>query len=300
MLAKAPGDRYQTFADVRTEIRRLADGTSGWTATDADAPAQAGRRTTFVGRETERTELERRVDETIRGRGGRVLIAGEPGVGKTRLVEQVLDTARRRRCLVLTGRCYEMEGTPPFMPFIEMLEHYARVVPPGTLRTALGEAAPEVARLMPDLRRLFPEMPPALRLPPEQQRHYLFKNYAEFLDRASRVSPLVVLLDDLQWADDATAQLLQHLAPQLAQMRMLVLGTYRDVALDAQQPFAKTLETLTRKRLAQPLTLKPLSQADVGALLIALGGPSPPTRWSRASTGRPKATPSSSRRCSSI
>ena len=90
-----------------------------------------------------------------------------------------------------------MDGTPPFMPFIETLEQSARVVPREALQTALGDAAPEVARLVPDLRRLFPDMPPALVLPPEQQRHYLFKNYGEFLERASRVSAVVMLLDDL-------------------------------------------------------------------------------------------------------
>ena len=111
---------------------------------------------------------------------------------------------------------------------------------------------------------------------PEQQRHYLFKNYAEFVDRASRGRALVVLLDDLQWADDATVQLLQHLAPQLGQTPVLVLGTYRDVELDAERPFTKTLETLTRKRLTKKLKLGPLPEAGVRALLAELGGPSPP------------------------
>ena len=278
LLAKEPGDRYQTAAEVHAEVRRLRDTNAGEAPVGAEGvlPLAGGeRRTAFVGRETERAELEQRVDETIRGRGGMVLLGGEPGVGKTRLVEQVLDTAQRRRCLALTGRCYEREGTPPFMPFIETLEHYARRVQPGALRTALGEAAPELARLMPDLRRLVSDMPSPLDLPPEQQRYYLFKQYAEFLDRASRVTPLVVLFDDLQWADDATVQLLQHLAPQLGQMSILVLGTYRDMELD-ERPFAKTLETLTRKRLAQSMKVEPLPEAGVRALLAALGGPRPP------------------------
>ena len=274
LLAKAPAERSQTFEEVRAEIRRLADVMAG-SGLDAGVPT-ISRRTPFVGRETERGELDRRVEETIRGRGGMVLIGGEPGVGKTRLVEQVLDTARQRRCLALTGRCYEMGGTPPFMPFVEILEESAVVVPRGALRAALGDAAPELARLMPDLRRLYPDVASPIPLPPQQQRHHLFKHYAEFLERASRVNPLVLLLDDLQWADDASLQLMQHLAPRLEQIRVLVLGTYRDVELDAQCPFARTLETLTRKRLAQPQKLEPFGQADVEVLLTALGGPSPP------------------------
>ena len=164
-------------------------------------------------------------------------------------------SARQQRCVALTGRCYEIQGTPPFIPFVEIIEHYARVAPFEVLRETLGDAAPEVARLVPDLRRLFPDMPPPLELPPQQQRHYLFKNVAEFLERVSRVSSIVLLLDDLQWADAATLLLLQHLAPLLGQLPVLALGTYRDVELDVSRPFAATLETLNRKRLgvtAQP------------------------------------------------
>ena len=278
LLAKDPGDRYASFAEVHAEVRRLRDSASAWTAADdaAGGSPSGGRRTPYVGRETEQGELLQLVDQAIRGRGGVMLIGGEPGVGKTRLVERVLARARERRCLAVTGRCYEMEGTPPFVPFVEMVEQCMRIMPDDTLQTALGDAAAEVARLVPDLRRQFPDMPPPLALPPEQQQRYLFKNFTEFLERASRAQCLVFLLDDLQWADTSTALLLQHLAPQLDQMPMLILGTYRDVELTDERPFANTLETLTRKRLAQRTTLQRLAETDVGAMLAAMGGPSPP------------------------
>ena len=130
--------------------------------------------------------------------------------------------------------------------------------------------------MVPDLRRLIPDIPPALELPPEQQRHYLFKNVAEFLERMSRASSTVLLLDDLQWADNATLLLLQHLAPLLGELPVLALGTYRDVELDVSRPFAATLETLNRKRLAQRLDLGRLPQEGVAGMLAALGGASPP------------------------
>ena len=182
-------------------------------------------------------------------------------------------SAQQQRCVALTGRCYEIEGTPPFIPFVEIIEHDARVAPLEVLRETLGDAAPEVARLVPDLRRLFPDMPPPLELSPQQQRHYPFKNVAEFLER---VSSIVLLLDDLQWADAATLLLLQHLAPLLGQLPLLALGTYRDVELDVSRPFAATLETLNRKRLAQRLNLGRLPQEGVAGMLAALGGASPP------------------------
>ena len=281
LLAKTPGDRYQSFNDVSVEIRRLRDATSTWTESSPAALGLGeillgGRRTPFVGRESEQADLGRWLDQAVTGRGGLVLIGGEPGVGKTRLVEQVLDAARRRRCLALTGRCYEMEGTAPFMPFVEIIEQYAKAAPPEVLREALGQAGPEVARLVPGLRRLIPDLPPAIELPPQQQRHYLFTNVAEFFERVSRATSTVLLLDDLQWADDATLLLLQHLAPLIGQWPVLALGTYRDVELDVNRPFAATLETLTRKRLAQRLDLQRLPQEAVAGMLAALGGPSPP------------------------
>ena len=281
LLAKTPADRYQSFEEVSIEVRRLRDVSSTWTepvsvVADTAEPAVGGRRTPFVGRDAERAELGRWLDRAARGRGGLVLIGGEPGVGKTRLVEQVLETARQQRCLTLTGRCYEIEGTAPFIPFVEIIEQYTRVAPSEVLRETLGDAAPEVARLVPDLRRVFPDIPPPLELPPEQQRHYLFKNVAEFMERMSRVSATVLLLDDLQWADNATLLLLQHLAPVLGQLPVLALGTYRDVELDVNRPFAATLETLNRKRLAQRLNLERLPQEGVAGMLAALGGASPP------------------------
>ena len=281
LLAKAPAERYQSFDEVSVEVRRLRDVSSTWTepvsaAADEGEPTVGGRRTQFVGRDAEQAELGRWLDRAARGRGGLVLVGGEPGVGKTRLVEQVLDTARQQRCLTLTGRCYEMEGTAPFIPFVEIIEQYTRVAPSEVLRETLGDAAPEVARLVPDLRRVLADIPPPLELPPEQQRHYLFKNVAEFLERMSRVSSTVLLLDDLQWADNATLLLLHHLAPLLGQLPVLVLGTYRDVELDVNRPFAATLEALNRKRLAQRLNLQRLPAESAAGMLAALGGASPP------------------------
>ena len=281
LLAKAADDRYQTFREVRAEIRRLREAAAEKTVAQAGSdPGQSvpptARFTPYVGRETERTELEARLGEAIRGRGSLMLLGGEPGVGKTRLAEQILDAGLRHRCLPLTGRCYEMGGAEPFIPFVEVLEQTAERLPAAELRDALGDAAPEVARLLPDLRSRFPDIPPPLEMSPEQQRRFLFKSVTDFFERAAHARALVVLLDDLQWADESTLLLLQHLAPHLEQMPMLMLGTYRDVELDLQRPFAQVLETLTRQRLAKRITVRRLPETSVREMLVALGGPSPP------------------------
>jgi class 3 adenylate cyclase len=233
-------------------------------------------RTPFVGREAERAELRRCLDQAARGQGALVMIGGEPGVGKTRLAEELAAEARQRGLLTLTGRCYEMEGAPPYVPFVEMLEAAARIIPQPALRETLGDAAPEVAKLLPELRRLFPDIPPPLELPPEQERRYLFNSVREFLARAARAQPLLLLLDDLHWADDSTLLLLQHIAQQLSKMPVLILGTYRDVELDVARPLARALDELTRQRLAQQMAVKRLPEADTGAMLRGLSGQEPP------------------------
>ena len=119
LLAKEPQDRYQSFEDVRADLGQLLQDASGLTPVPQTAPAtstSADGRTPFVGRASERSEARRLLERAVSGHGGVLLLGGEPGVGKTRLAEEVLGEARQRGCLALTGRCYETEGTPPFIP----------------------------------------------------------------------------------------------------------------------------------------------------------------------------------------
>ena len=246
-----------------------------WQEETIAAPALV-ERTPFVGRESERAELRRLLDQSAKGRGALALIGGEPGVGKTRLAEEMALEARQRGLLTLTGHCYETEGAPPYIPFVEVVEGSARVVTPKALRSALGDSAPEVAKLMPELRRLFPDIPPPPELPPEQERRYLFNGMRDFLTRASRVQPMFLVLDDLHWADDSTLLLLHHIAQRLHEMPIVILGTYRDVELDVDRPLARALDELLRQRLAHDLALKRLPEAEVEAMLQALSGQAPP------------------------
>ena len=246
-----------------------------WQEETAVGPPLA-ERTPFVGREAERAELRGFLDQLAGGRGALVVIGGEPGVGKTRLAEELAAEARQRGLLTLTGHCYEMEGAPPYIPFVEIVEASARLVPPEALRSALGESAPEVAKLMPELRRLFPDIPPSPELPPEQERRYLFNGMRDFLARAGHVQPMFLLLDDLHWADDSTMLLIQHIVQQLHEMPVLFVGTYRDVELEVARPLARALRELTRQRLVNRVPLKRMPEASVEAMLRALSGQDPP------------------------
>ncbi len=282
LLAKEPSGRYGTMSEARRELSRLTGGSAPLRSppAPADEIPRAPERT-MVGRDAEHAELVRGLEEAIAGRGTIVMVGGEPGIGKTRLTQALLSDARRRGCIGLVGHCYEGEGAPPYVPFVEMLEYSARTIAPATFRHALGDAAPEVAKLMPELRRMFSDIPAPIELPPEQQRRFLFNAYREFVDRSCREAPRVVVLEDLHWADEPTLLLLQHLAQTIATTPLLVVGTYRDVELDVTRPFVRTLEALVRQRLATRISLQRLPLSGVESMLRGMSNQPPPASLTR-------------------
>ena len=254
------------------------DGESAPEATHKAAPAVAvpsESRQPFVGRQAEYDKLVARLDALAGGTGTLVLLGGEPGVGKTRLSEELLAEARQRGMVVLTGHCYE-EGQTPFAPFVEMLEQLLREMPADVLRQALGEDAADLARLVPKIRVVLDDVPDPAVLEPEQQRRVLFNAVLDLFRRLSVRQPVVMLLDDLHWADEATVGLLQHLTPHLSSMPLLGLGTYRDVELDVGKPFEKAMATLVRQKQAVRMSVRRLPETAVAELLTALGGSEPP------------------------
>jgi tetratricopeptide (TPR) repeat protein len=230
----------------------------------------------FTGRAVEFAHLEGLLRRARGGDGALVLLSGEAGVGKTRLVKEVEALARQGGMLALTGRCVLAEGAPPYQPLLEQIEQVGRLAPGPALRTALGENAPELAKLMPELRQQFPDIPMPIELPPDQERRYLLHGCGEFIDRAARVQPLLLIYEDLHWAGESTCRLLRRLAERLRESPVLMIGTYRDTDLDAGQPFAETMRELIRERLAEDIPLKRLGATDVAALLEGRAQQAPP------------------------
>jgi DNA-binding SARP family transcriptional activator len=250
------------------------------------------RRTPYVGRETERAELSRLLESARHGEGAVVMIGGEPGVGKTRLTEEIGAEATRRGMAVHVGRCYETEGAPPYVAFVEILElMLARAPSPAAFLDALGEDAPEVARLLPHLRRLFPDLPPPIELPPEQERRYLFNCLRDCFAREAAARPLLLILDDLHWADEPTLLFLEHLADRIPGLPLLAVGTYRDTEVTASHRLARTLDGLLRSRLAHRMGLRRLSEGTVAALLKALSGQEPPASLVKVIHGETEGNP---------
>ena len=305
LLAKEPAARHQSFGDVRAILRRLSvdlsSSTSFAAAALADRPANDDS-ATLIGRETERAQLLQSLHQARSGSGSFIVLLGDPGVGKTRLAEDALAKARRIGCHTLAGRCYEEAGTPALTPFREILEEAARLMPAAAFRQAIKASAPELAKLLPELHGLFPDMAPPMQLPAELRQRYLFTNVREFLTRSSRLTPLVIFIDDMQWADESTLQLIQHLAQQVASLPIVIIAAYRDVetvpvtaskgkfqtlldrvrghAREALTPQAikAALDQLVGQRHARAIVLRPFTQAEVQSVLAALGKPHPPAR----------------------
>jgi tetratricopeptide (TPR) repeat protein len=279
MLAKDVAERYASIADLRADLARLV--ASSESAATMISGQQRTDRVPPIGREPELKHLAQQLEEALAGRGSLIMIGGEPGIGKTHLSLALLEAARVRGAFAIAGQCYEMEGSPPYVPFVEMLEHIARSLPLDTYRHALGDDAPEVAKLMPELRQMFPDIPRALALPPEQQRRFLFNACRAFVKRLARLTPIVALFEDLQWADEPTLLLVQHLAQAVAEMPMLVIGTYRDVDLEVGRPAARILESLLRQKLGTRILLRRLPVGGVAEMLAALSAQQPPRSLAR-------------------
>jgi DNA-binding winged helix-turn-helix (wHTH) protein/tetratricopeptide (TPR) repeat protein len=230
----------------------------------------------FAGRASEWSELCGALAEAASGRGRLCLISGEPGIGKTRLCTELAAEAQARGVAVLIGRCAEQEAVT-YLPFVEILESLvASAASPELLRTIVGDEGPELALLLPKLRRILTDLPPPLELSPLQARRNLFNAVVDFIVRATGRWATLLILEDLHWADESTLSLLEHLLRRLIELPVLVLGTYRDAESDVTGTLLKTVEESIRSRDNTSIRLLGLPREEVALLLRALSGKDPP------------------------
>jgi len=238
-------------------------------------PAVETPRGAFVGRERDLAELVGGLDDAFAGRGGLFLLVGEPGIGKSRLAEELIAQARARGAWVLVGRCWEAGGAPAYWPWVQSLRPCLRDTDAATLRSQLREGAADVARLFPELRDLLADLPPAPPLESEGARFRLFDSLTAFLKNAAATRPLVLVLDDLHAADEPSLLLLQFIARELGKSRLLIVGAYRDVDPTLSDPLTTTLIELAREPVTRTLALVGLGEADVARFIdLAVPGAS--------------------------
>jgi tetratricopeptide (TPR) repeat protein len=231
----------------------------------------------FVGRQRELGELKAALEDSLSGRGRLVMLVGEPGIGKTRTALELGTYAGLRRAQVLWGRCYETEGAPPYWPWVQAIRTYVREHDLEQLRTEMGSGAAEIAEVVPDVAQRFPDLPPVpAPADPQQARFRLFDSITTFLKSAARTQPLVLVLDDLHWADAGSLLLLEFAARELGGARLLIVGTYRDVELSRRHPLSRTLGELNREHLFTRVPLRGLATEDVGRFIEVTAGVSAP------------------------
>jgi hypothetical protein len=222
-------------------------------------------------------DLKACLEDALSGRGRLVMLVGEPGIGKTRTAQELATYAGLRGAQVLWGRSYEEQGVPPYWPWVQAIRSYVRERDPDQLRSEMGAGAADIAEVVSDVRERLPDLKPAPQLEPDQARFRLFDSIAAFLKTASQRQPLVLVLDDLHWADQPSLMLLQFVARELGGARLLIIGTYRDMELSRQHPLAEALGELTRERLFQRVLLRGLGQEDVARFIELAAGVKPPS-----------------------
>jgi len=222
----------------------------------------------LIGRTAERAQLERALEEARQGYGRLVLVHGEVGVGKTRLVQEVIDSADD--IYLLVGHAYEADGIAPYQPLVEAL----RCALP-----LLDALDPPLAPIwMRELTRLVPEL--EVRLPPgttmglavdaEQARSRLFEGVARLLGRLAELQTVVLVVDDLHWADEATLEMLSYLARAIAHQRILLIGTYRTE--EAGPTLHRLIRDLRRAELVTQVHVRRLNQEEVTIMIRRMAG----------------------------
>lgn len=232
-----------------------------------DAPRDAD----FVGRAAEISELAREIGSMLAGRPRVRLIVGEAGIGKTRMAEEIARLAEQDGVQALWGRSHDDAGEPPFWPWAQAIRAYVARRSDDELRAAIA-ATPEVAEIAPVVRERLPELPSSAAPSSEQARFALFAGFAAFLVAASARSPILLVLDDVHWADDASLRLLRFVAREPMSARLLVLATLREAEARRRPEIQQSLADLDR--LAPRVTLGGLGEGEVLQLAeAALGRP---------------------------
>jgi len=218
----------------------------------------------FVGRKRETAELRKALSDALTGQGRLVLLSGEPGVGKTRLIQELASFAEQEGARVLWGWCPEEEGAPPYRPWQQILRGYLHKGDADQLVSEIGAGAAEIAELVPDVRSIMPELQPAQWVEADQARFRLFDSITAFLKNAANSQPMVLVIDDLHWADRSSLMLLEFLAREIRYSRLLFVGAYNGIGVVGEHPLAQTLGGLVREPHFQRVQLSGLTKAEVG------------------------------------
>lgn len=238
---------------------------SGWVG-PLPGPLATADRLPCVGRQDEGEALRSAWETASRGDARLALLAGEPGIGKTRLVARFAAAVHDDGAAVLFGRCDE-DLLRPYQPFVEVIEQLVQTMDPADLESIAAEVdLTPLAKLTPSLASFASSSSTSA---PETERYVMFDAVAKLLGTVARTTPLLVVLDDLHWADRPTLLLLRHILRAGANSPVLLVGTYRDTELDRRHPLAEALTDLRRESGYARVHLRGLNRSEVVELLAA-------------------------------
>ena len=218
----------------------------------------------FVGRAREMAQLKAAVEDTIDGNGRVVMLSGEPGIGKTRTAEELSAYAESRGIRVLWGKIHEERGAPVYWPWKRAIRSYVQSTHPEILRAEMGSGAGVIAKLLPEIHDILGDVDSPIALGDSSAEQFrLFDAMSSFLASAAADAPLMLVLDNLQWADETSLRLLEFVSRETDGSRLMIVGTYRDIEMQRTHPLVRILGGLTKERHFRRLALRRLVLEDV-------------------------------------
>ena len=234
------------------------------------SPRAAG--SAFVGRARELDHLTEALEEARGGRGSTILIGGEPGIGKSRLADELSRRAEAAGILPLWGGSWEGGGAPPFWPWVQAIRAYVRDEETAELQSVLGTGAGDIAQIVPEVRERLGDLPDPPAVDPDSARFRLFQAACDVLRRAAARRPILVVLEDLHSADTPSLLLLRFAARELAGAHVVLVATYRTTELTGDHPLAEAAADLARVPSSKQLLLGGLAEPDLGPLIETAAG----------------------------
>jgi tetratricopeptide (TPR) repeat protein len=225
----------------------------------------------LIGRNAELAALQDCLQAAARGQGGVVMLCGEAGIGKSRLVAELRRSAGTQDFQLLSGQCFPTDRNSPYAPMLDLLDTFLTHLSPSQIVTVLGASARALLPLLPEQVQHLPELaslPPLSSIDPEQEQRRLFAALAEVLLRATTSRPLLLVIEDLHWCDESTLEFLLFFARKTAGQRLMVLLSYRNEEM--HQHLRSLLAQFDRERQRQEVILEPLSRANTETFLQAI------------------------------
>jgi oligopeptide transport system substrate-binding protein len=288
LLSKSPQERHSFAQEVIQAIEQIDQPTaSGSLPVVEVSPLDRLARGRLVGRERELSEALNLWQQAKSGEGQVLLISGEPGIGKTRLMRELAARVDLSGGQVFSGECYA-EGSAPYTPIAQIIQSALEPQlpitnsqslisnPTGTLRSLPSSILADLITLAPALRPRFPDVPPNPPLDAQAEQQRIFESVTAFIAMLSEQAPVLLIVDDAHWADSGTLSLLRHLARRAVKtlhatsLRLMIVLTYREVGLDEAKALVEVLHDLTREHLATRLKLIRFDHAQTRDLLTTI------------------------------